>query len=77
MTKHQAFREANQRWASYGTSPTDRVAMVTLRQKKITHRCEVGWYLRGDGVFVVAGRGPTWEAAFTDADARSCRSETP
>ena len=77
MTKHQAFREARQRWATYGTSPTDRVAMVTLRQKKVTNRCEVGWYLRVDCVPVVAGSGPTWEAAFTDADARSRRSETP
>ncbi len=67
MTKYQAYCAAHQRWATHGESPTDRVALVTLRQKKVVNRCEVGWYLRGDCVPVVAGSGPTWEAAFTDA----------
>lgn len=71
MTKFQAFREAHQRWATPGISSTDRVAQVTLRQKKVTDRCEVGWYERGGGKMVIAGRGPTWEAAFADADARA------
>jgi hypothetical protein len=71
MSKFQAHREAHQRWATPGLSPTDRVAFVTLRQKKVPDRCEVGWYVRGGGKPVVAGRGPTWEAAFADADARA------
>jgi len=74
MTKFQAHREAHQRWATPGITPTDRVAVVTLRQKKVVDRCEVGWYVRGGaGVpveVVIAGRGPTWEAAFANADAR-------
>jgi hypothetical protein len=77
MTKYQAYREAHQRWATYGASPTDRVAMVTLRRKNVVNRFEVGWYLRGDCVPIVAGSGPTWEAAFADADARSNRSKAP
>lgn len=77
MTKFQAFRKAHDRWATPGITPTDRVAMVTLRRKNIVNRCEVGWYLRVDCVPVVAGSGPTWEAAFADADARAARSETP
>ena len=75
MTKFQAFREAHQRWATHGIAPTDRVAIVTLRRKNVANRCEVGWYCRGgSGVpvkVVVAGRGPSWEAAFADADARA------
>ncbi len=74
MTKHQAWKEAHQRWATPGTASTDRVAMVTLRLKKVVNRCEVGWYLRGDCVPVVAGSGPTWETAFADADARARQS---
>ena len=77
MTKFQAFCEAQQRWATYGIAPTDRVAMVTLRRKNVVNRCEVGWYLCGDCVFVVAGSGPTWEAAFADADARASQLEAP
>jgi hypothetical protein len=75
VTRHQAWREAHQRWATPGIAATDRVAMVTLRRKTVVNRCEVGWYLRGDCVPVVAGRGPTWEAAFADADTRAARSE--
>ena len=68
MTKFQAHREAYQRWATPGIGPTDRVAQVVLRQKKVADRCEVGWYARGGGEVVIEGRGPTWEAAFADAD---------
>ena len=77
MTKFQAHREAHQRWTTYGITPTDRVAMVTLRRKNVVNRCEVGWYLRGDCVPVVAGSGPTWEAAFADADAGTSQPRSP
>ena len=81
MTKYQAHREARQRWATHGISPTDQVAMVTLRRKNVIDRCEVGWYVRGgSGVptkVVVAGRGPTWEAAFADADAHDANLRPP
>lgn len=70
MTKVEAFREAHQRWATPGTSVTDRVAVVTLRRYGVRDRCEVGWYVRGGGGTIVVGRGPTWEEAFADADAR-------
>jgi hypothetical protein len=54
--------------------------MATLRQKKVVNRCEVGWYVRGGaGVpveVVIAGSGPTWEAAFADADARGQKLAT-
>ena len=77
MKKFQAFREAHQRWSTHGIAPTDRVAMVTLRRKNIVNRCEVGWYLRGDCVPVVAGSGPTWEAAFADADTHANPPRSP
>jgi hypothetical protein len=77
VTKFQAFREAHQRWATSGISPTDRVAVVTLRKKNVVYRCEVGWYQRGNGVRVVAGSGTTWEAAFAEADARASQPESP
>lgn len=74
MTKFQASREAHARWTTPGITSTDRVGWVKLRQKKVVNRCEVGWYVRGGpGVaveVVTEGRGPTWEAAFADADAR-------
>lgn len=75
MTKDQARQEATRRWGTPGIAPTDRVAVVTLRRYGVVNRCEVGWYVRGGrGVpvkAVVEGRGPTWEAAFADADARA------
>jgi hypothetical protein len=72
VTKHQAHREATARWGTPGISPTDRVAVMCLRRKGVVDRCEVGWYVRGSGETVIAGKRPTWEAAFANADARVC-----
>ncbi len=64
MTRWQAYKEAHSRW---GTA--DRHGFVVSRQKKIADRFEVGYHsAHGAARPVIMGRGPSWEAAFAQAD---------
>ncbi len=80
MTKQQARAEAARRWSSrgaFGSSP-----VVCLRAKKHADRCMVGYLLWTDAARrrctpLLIGEGPTWEAAFTNADEREARALPP
>lgn len=76
MTKAQAHAEANRRWASRGEFGSS--AQVCLRIKKYVNRCMVGYLLWTDVEHrrctpLLIGEGPTWEAAFANADERELR----
>lgn len=75
MTRAQAHAEAHRRWGTAGVAPGDHYGTVSIRQKKIGDRFEVGYTIRGSrldtgmllGSFVVMGRGRSWEEAFERA----------
>lgn len=83
MTREQARKKANALWGTPGIGPDDRYGIVTVRQKKIVDRFEVGYCTRGGpsrpgGMWVshdwtVMGKGRTWEEAFARAEGK----ETP
>lgn len=72
MTRYQAHAEAHRRWGTPGVAPNDRYGTVSIRQKKVVDRFEVGYTIRGArldtgmilGQFVIMGRGRSWEEAF-------------
>ncbi len=80
MTKYQAHAEAARRWSSrgeFGSSP-----QVCLRTKKYANRCLVGYILWKDAAHqtcdpLLIGEGPTWEAAFANADDREAQRLPP
>ena len=80
MTKAQARAEAARRWSQrgkFGSSP-----QVCLRAKKHTDRCMVGYLLWKDAAHrlcdpLLIGEGPTWEAAFRNADEREAAGLPP
>jgi SAM-dependent methyltransferase len=77
MTRKQAHAEAERRWGTAGTAPGDRYGTVSLRTRQHANRCVVGFHVRGALAPVevhVMGEGPTWEAAFADADAHPERA---
>lgn len=80
MTKHQAWREAHQRWSSRGEFGS--AAQICLRTKKHTNRCMVGYLLWKDADHLkcdplLIGEGPTWEAAFANAADREAQGLPP
>jgi hypothetical protein len=80
MTKHQAHVEATQRWRSRGEFGS--AAQVCLRTKKYANRCMVGYLLWKDAARktcdpLLIGEGPTWEAAFANADEREAQGLPP
>lgn len=80
MTKFQAHLEATSRWAKRGEFGSS--AQVCLRTKKYVNRCLVG-YLRWKDADrrtcdpLLIGEGPTWEAAFANADEREAQGLPP
>jgi hypothetical protein len=80
MTKAQARVEATRRWAQRGEFGSS--AQVCLRAKKHVNRCMVG-YLRWQDATrrlcnpLLIGEGPTWEAAFANADEREAAGLPP
>ncbi len=80
MTKWQAHAEVTRRWRSLG--PFGSSAQVCLRTRKHVNRCMVG-YLRWLDVGhrrctpQLLGEGPTWEAAFANADEREAQGLPP
>lgn len=80
MTKEQARAEAARRWESRGDFGSS--AQVCLRTKKYPNRCLVGYLLWKDEKRrtcdpLLLGEGPTWEAAFANADEREARGLPP
>lgn len=80
MTKAQAHSEAARRWTSRGDFGSS--AQVCLRTKKHPSRCLVGYLLWKDAERrtcdpLLIGEGPTWEAAFADADRREAQGLPP
>lgn len=80
MTKHQAWQEAQRRWSSRGEFGSS--AQVCLRTKKYANRCMVGYLLWKDAGRklcdpLLIGEGPTWEAAFANADEREKQGLPP
>lgn len=68
MTRDEAFTEATRRWsapdATIGT-----IAGPYLEHSRGLSQCQVG-VVGAFGGFIVRGFGPSWEAAFADADRR-------
>jgi hypothetical protein len=80
VTKDQARAEASRRWEGRGDFGSS--AQVCLRGKKHVNRCMVGYLLWKDAERracdpLLLGEGPTWEAAFADADEREARGLPP
>lgn len=80
MTKHEAYVEAARRWSSRGEFGSS--AQVCLRTKKYANRCLVGYVLWKDASHrtcdpLLVGEGPTWEAAFANAEDREARGLPP
>lgn len=80
MTKWQACNEAERRWRSRGNFGS--TAQVCLRTKKHANRCLVGYLLWKDAMHLrcdplLIGEGPTWEAAFANADDRETQGLPP
>jgi hypothetical protein len=80
VTKHQAWLEAQSRWRSRGEFGSS--AQVCLRTKKVINRCMVGYLLWSDSDRqrcspLLLGEGPTWEAAFKNADEREAAGLPP
>jgi hypothetical protein len=80
VTKAQAHAEASRRWADRGDFGSS--AQICLRQKKYANRCMVGYLLWKDAARrtcdpLLLGEGPTWEAAFADADKREGQGLPP
>lgn len=80
MTKYQAHSKARQRWSSRGEFGA--TAQVCLRTKKHVNRCLVGYLLWTDAEHrrctpLLIGEGPTWEAAFANADEREKQGLSP
>lgn len=80
MTKAQAWHEASRRWEARGDFGSS--AQVCLRAKKHVNRCLVGYLLWKDAERrtcdpLLIGEGPTWEAAFADADEREGQGLPP
>lgn len=79
-SKHQAWAKARSLWGRASDTPQvgDRYSWVSVRQKSVTDRFEVGYQEIthvGDGTgcdltrydTVVLGKGPSWDAAFDSA----------
>ena len=67
------MRADARRWSSRGTFGSS--PQVCLRTKKYANRCLVGYILWKDAAHrqcdpLLIGEGPTWEAAFANADDR-------
>ncbi len=80
MTKTQAHTEATRRWAARGQFGSS--AQVCLRIKKYVNRCLVGYLVWTDTARrtcrpLLIGEGPTWEAAFVNADEREAQGLPP
>lgn len=80
MTKLQAHAKATRLWASRGAFGSS--AQVCLRAKKHVNRCLVGYLLWTDAEHrrctpLLIGEGPTWEAAFANADERERQGLPP
>ena len=80
MTKPQAYAEAARRWSARGVFGSS--AQVCLRSKKYVNRCLVGYLAWKDAGHrlcdpLLIGEGPTWEAAFANADAREAAGLSP
>ncbi len=80
VTKSGARAEARRRWSSRGEFGS--AAQVCLRVKKHVNRCLVGYLRWTDAehrkcTALLLGEGPTWEAAFVNADEREARGLPP
>ena len=80
VTKNEARLEAKRRWAARGEFGSS--AQVCLRAKKVPNRCMVGYVLWSDAAHqlcspLLLGEGPTWEAAFKNADEREAAGLPP
>ena len=70
MTKHQAWRKAQDRW---GTA--EHLGFTRIRQKSTVDRFEVGYFkAHSSEPPVIVGSGPSWEVAFARADSAEQRS---
>lgn len=80
MTKTQAYAEAKRQWSLRGAFGS--AAQVCLRAKKHINRCMVGYLLWTDTEHrrctpLLLGEGPTWEAAFANANEREAQGLPP